>query len=254
MWRSPPPKGILGDLHLAHMIASSVPSSKDLSRSESVRPTKQNTRSSVALAVGISRNWRAMTAIRGNRACPTSLHQTRTSTSWVMSDPSSFLPITTLLWITDIWNQSCISSLVLSTSDICDICGEFFLSVKQTRSMYGWQDKLKGLQLCTLTLTVCVTHTDTHTGPWVSFYTRIGNTVLEFIEIIRTSTCIIVTSHLKTQRNWIVRLSLQNNFYILNKYWVTGSSRNSRFNKTYLLSLWSLFLDLTIQYLTSAVM
>ena len=43
-----------------------------------------------------------MTEIRGKRACPTSLHQTRTSTSWVMSEPSSFLPITTLLWIAGI--------------------------------------------------------------------------------------------------------------------------------------------------------
>ena len=65
-----------------------------------------------------------MTAIRGNPRCPTSLHQTRTSTSWVMSDPSSFLSITTLLWITDIWSRSCISSLVLSVSGICDICGD----------------------------------------------------------------------------------------------------------------------------------
>ena len=43
-----------------------------------------------------------MTAMRGKRARPTSLHQTRTSTSCVMSDPSSFLPITALLWITGI--------------------------------------------------------------------------------------------------------------------------------------------------------
>jgi hypothetical protein len=55
-----------------------------------------------ALAAGIVRNWRAMTEMRGKRVCPTSLHQTRTSTSWVMSDPSSFLPITTLLWIAGI--------------------------------------------------------------------------------------------------------------------------------------------------------
>ena len=59
----------------------------------------------------IVRNWRSMTAIRGNRACPTSLHQTRTSTSWVMSDPSSFLQITALFCITGIWSQSCISIL-----------------------------------------------------------------------------------------------------------------------------------------------
>ena len=43
MWRSPLPKGILGDPHLAHMIVSSVPSSRDLRRSESVRPAKINT-------------------------------------------------------------------------------------------------------------------------------------------------------------------------------------------------------------------
>jgi len=60
-----------------------------------------------------------MTAMRGKRGCPTSLHQTRTSTSCVMSDPSSFLPITALLWITGIWSQSCISILVFSTSDVC---------------------------------------------------------------------------------------------------------------------------------------
>ena len=35
---------------MAHMIASSVPSSKDSRRSESVRPAKLNTRSAVALA------------------------------------------------------------------------------------------------------------------------------------------------------------------------------------------------------------
>ena len=55
----------------------------------------------------------ALTTIRGNRGCPTSLHQTRTSTSWVMFDPSSFLTITTMLWI------CCISSLDLSASEIC---------------------------------------------------------------------------------------------------------------------------------------
>jgi len=115
MWRSPLPKGILGDPHLAHMIASSVPSSRDLRRSESVRPAKLNTSSAVALAAGIARNWRAMTAMRGKRACPTSLHQTKMSTSWVMSDPSSFLPITALL----LDRRHCISSLVLSASDIC---------------------------------------------------------------------------------------------------------------------------------------
>jgi hypothetical protein len=36
----------------------------------------------------------------------------------VMSDPSSFLPITALFWIAGIWRQSYISSLVLSVSDI----------------------------------------------------------------------------------------------------------------------------------------
>ena len=55
-----------------------------------------------------------MTAMRGKRACPTSLHQTRTSTSCVMSDPSSFLPITAALD-----HRHYISSLVLSASDIC---------------------------------------------------------------------------------------------------------------------------------------
>jgi hypothetical protein len=43
--------------------------------------------------------------MRGKRACPTSLHQTNTSTSWVMSDPSVFFPITALVWITDICSQ-----------------------------------------------------------------------------------------------------------------------------------------------------
>jgi hypothetical protein len=51
MSRSPLPKGILGDPHLAHMIASSVPSSRRLRRSESVRPPKLNTRSVVAHSV-----------------------------------------------------------------------------------------------------------------------------------------------------------------------------------------------------------
>ena len=60
-----------------------------------------------------------MTAMRGKRACPTSLHQTSTSRSWVMSDPSVFFPITALVWIAGIWSQSCISSLVLSASDVC---------------------------------------------------------------------------------------------------------------------------------------
>jgi hypothetical protein len=41
---------------LDHMITSSVPSSRDLRRSESVRPAKLNTRSAVALAAGIARN------------------------------------------------------------------------------------------------------------------------------------------------------------------------------------------------------
>ncbi len=49
MWRSPLPKGTLGDPHLAHMIPSSVPSNRDLRRSESVRPVKLNTRSVVEL-------------------------------------------------------------------------------------------------------------------------------------------------------------------------------------------------------------
>ena len=119
MWRSPLPKGILGDPHLDHMMVSIAPSNRDLHRSESVRPVKLNTRSSVVLASGITRNWRVMTEMRGNRACPTSLHQTRKSTSWVMSDPSLFLSITALLWITGMCN---ISILVLST----EICGDMF--------------------------------------------------------------------------------------------------------------------------------
>ena len=82
------------------------------------RPQKLTTRSTVALAVGIVRNWRVMTVIRGNRAGPTPLHQTRTSTFWMMSHPSSFLPFTALLWISGICSQSCISSLVLSVSEI----------------------------------------------------------------------------------------------------------------------------------------
>ncbi len=66
MWRSPLPKGILGDPHLAHMITSNVPSSRDFPRSESVRPEKLNTRSAVPLISGIVRNWRVMTVMRGN--------------------------------------------------------------------------------------------------------------------------------------------------------------------------------------------
>ncbi len=45
--------GILGDPHLDHMIDFSVPSSRDLCTSESVRPTKLNTRSDVELVAGI---------------------------------------------------------------------------------------------------------------------------------------------------------------------------------------------------------
>ena len=71
MWRSPPPKGILGDSHLTHMITS----------------------------------------------------------RYVMSDPYSFLSITTLFWITGIWTQSFISRLVLSASDIC---GDFTPEVDGT--------------------------------------------------------------------------------------------------------------------------
>ena len=37
----------------------------------------------------------------------------------ILSDPSSFFEITSLLWITDIYRQSCIPSLVLSVSEIC---------------------------------------------------------------------------------------------------------------------------------------
>ena len=79
------------------MMTSSVPSNRDLRWSESVRPTKPNIRSDVTLAEGIVWNWRVITVIRGNGDCPTSLHQT--TISWVMSDPSSFLSITVLLWI-----------------------------------------------------------------------------------------------------------------------------------------------------------
>ncbi len=103
MWRSPLPKGILGETHLAHMIVSSVPSSRDLRRSESVNPGKLNTRSAVALTAGIVRNWRAITEIR---------------------DPSSFLPITVLIGMEGICSQSCISSLVLS---VFDLSGEMFV-------------------------------------------------------------------------------------------------------------------------------
>jgi hypothetical protein len=48
------------------------------------------------------------------------------STSWVMSEPSSFLPSTVLLGIEGrgICSQSCISSLVLSASDFS---GEMFV-------------------------------------------------------------------------------------------------------------------------------
>ncbi len=122
MWRSPLPKGILGGPHLDHMIASSVPSSRDLHRSE--RPAKLNTRSVVPLTDGIDRNWRVIMEIRGSRACPTSLHQTRTSTSWVMSDASSFLqflPITvhedgrrgTLTWFDrESWTWKCFQTVL----------------------------------------------------------------------------------------------------------------------------------------------
>ncbi len=90
------------------MIVSSVPSNRDLLRSDRCQTSKTKpTFSSLVTQVAvIVRNWRVMTVIRGNRACPTSLHQTRTSTSWVMSDPSSFLSITVLIGITRI----CMSS------------------------------------------------------------------------------------------------------------------------------------------------
>ena len=55
MWRSPLHKGILGDPHLTHMIDSSVLSNRDLLRSEIVRPSKLNTRSTVALDAGIAK-------------------------------------------------------------------------------------------------------------------------------------------------------------------------------------------------------
>ena len=84
---------------MAHMITSSVPSNRDLRRSESVRPAKLNTRS----ACTSRRNIQELTSHDSNtRKTSSSLHQTRTSTSCVMSDPSSFLPITALLWITGI--------------------------------------------------------------------------------------------------------------------------------------------------------
>ena len=42
--------------HLDHMIDSSVPSCRDLHRSESVIPSELNTRSVVTLVAGIARN------------------------------------------------------------------------------------------------------------------------------------------------------------------------------------------------------
>ena len=55
-----------------------------------------------------------------------------------------------------------------------------------------------------------------------------------------------------TEKNWIPKMSLQNDFYILNKYWVTGTGP-SRLNKTYVFSLSPLYLYLTIQWLLSEV-
>ncbi len=119
MWRSPLPKGILGDPHLAHMIASSVPSSRNLRMPESVRPAKLNTRSAVALAAGIDRNWRAMTAMRGKRACPTSLHQTRTSTSCVcLIHPRSCQ-----------WQRCCGSQASAASPAFPSLCSQLPMSV-----------------------------------------------------------------------------------------------------------------------------
>ena len=72
----------------------------------------------------ITRNWRVITEIRGNRSCPTSLHQTRTSTSWVISDPFSFLSITVLFGIEGICSQvlylqSCFVRFRLLWWDVC---------------------------------------------------------------------------------------------------------------------------------------
>jgi hypothetical protein len=56
MWRSPLPKGILGDPHLSHM----MPLRNFKKRFGHVKQAKLNTRSTVALAAGIVRNWRAI--------------------------------------------------------------------------------------------------------------------------------------------------------------------------------------------------
>ena len=47
---------IYTDVGVVYPHTSSVPSSRDLRRSESVRPEKLNTHSAVALAAGIARN------------------------------------------------------------------------------------------------------------------------------------------------------------------------------------------------------
>jgi hypothetical protein len=80
MWRSPLPKGVLEDPHLAHIIASSAPSSRDLRRSERVRPAK--------------------------------LQDVN-----ILGDVWSILVLANYNAALD--RRHCISSLVLSTSDIC---------------------------------------------------------------------------------------------------------------------------------------
>ena len=79
--------------------------------------------------------------------------------------------------------------------------------------------------------------------------TRIGNPVLEFIETLWTISWIIVRIWEKEdQRNSILKISFQNDFYFLKKYWVTGSSR---LNKT-VFPRSPVYLYLTIQWLISA--
>ena len=67
MWISPLQKGILGETHWVHMISSSVPSTRDLRRSESVRPVKLNTPEfSCSTGRRNSQELTSITDIRGN--------------------------------------------------------------------------------------------------------------------------------------------------------------------------------------------
>ena len=74
--------------HLTHMNSSSVVSSRDLRKSENVRPAKLKIRSTIALLAGTPRYCLAMTATWGNFFWPISFHHFIMSTS----PPSAFWP------------------------------------------------------------------------------------------------------------------------------------------------------------------